>query len=47
METATTTATAAAATETTAAKNTVEQKDSIVESVVAKFLQRSAVGIKK
>jgi len=39
----------------TEAKNTVEQKDppceagrdSIVESVVAKFLQRSAVGIKK
>lgn len=45
--------------ETTVAKNTGEQKDppvpsrvplekdSIVESVVAKFLQRSAVGIKK
>ena len=49
--TATAAATATpAATETTAAtagKNTVEQKDSIVESVVAKFLQRSAVGIKK
>jgi len=38
-----TTATTAA----TVAKNTVEQKDSIVESVVAKFLQRSAIGIKK
>lgn len=28
-------------------KNTVEQKDSIVESVVRKFQDRSAVGIKK
>ena len=29
------------------AKNTVELKDSIVESVVRKFQDRSAVGIKK
>ena len=44
---ATATTAATAATETPVAKNTIEQKDSIVESVVAKFLQRSAVGIKK
>jgi hypothetical protein len=36
-----------AATATTVAKNTVEQKDSIVESVIRKFQERSAVGIKK
>jgi hypothetical protein len=33
--------------DSTEAKNTVEQKDSIVESVVRKFQDRSAVGIKK
>lgn len=35
------------ATDATEAKNTVELKDSIVESVVRKFQERSAVGIKK
>ena len=33
--------------DSTEAKNTVELKDSIVESVVRKFQDRSAVGIKK
>jgi hypothetical protein len=33
--------------EATEAKNTVELKDSIVESVVRKFQDRSLVGIKK
>jgi hypothetical protein len=44
---AATAATAATATTATVAKNTVEQKDSIVESVIRKFQERSAVGIKK